>query len=219
MPSHVLTGSQARAVNKAKRRAALRVIPRLLAPLFLVVLFAAIMSNASLEHASASYYILGFLLVAAATVAVLGIGRIGRRFSLAYIRPTPRWLYLIFTLCYAALASLLYWRASKYPGYPHGLDWVQLTTELTGCVCMVAALIMLGRTVAWGYFRQVFYFFVPQWLQVWSTETLGGPAGPAAGTGWEAEPRPIRRGLPGTVPQPPGSGTFRGPARRDGPAR
>jgi hypothetical protein len=200
VPSHALTGSQARAVNRAKRRAALRGIVRLLAPLFPVVLFAAIMSNASVERASASYYILGFLLVAAATVAILGIRRIGRRFSLAYIRPTPRWLYLIFTLCYATPASLLYWRASKYPGYPHGLDWVQLTTELTGCVCMVAALIMLGRAIAWGYFRQVFYFFVPQWLQIWSTETLDS----AAGTGWEAEPRPmIRRGLPGTVPQPP----------------
>jgi hypothetical protein len=195
VPSHALTGSQARAVNKAKRRAALRVIVWLLGPLFPVVLFAAIMSNASLERASASYYILGFLLVAAATLAVLGLGRIGRRFSLAYIRPTPRWLYLIFTLCYAAPASLLYWRASKYPGWPHALDWVQLATELTGCVCMVGALIMLGRTIAWGYFRQAFYFFVPQWLQGWSTEIPGDPADPAAGTGWEAEPRPIRRGL------------------------
>jgi hypothetical protein len=196
VPSHALTGSQARAVNKAKRRAALRVIVWLLGPLFPVVLFAAIMSNASLERASASYYILGFLLVAAATLAVLGLGRIGRRFSLAYIRPTPRWLYLIFTLCYAAPAWLLYRRASGYPDGSHGLDWVEMTTEFTGYVCVVAALIMLGRTVAWGNFRRVFYFFVPQWLQE-------SPAEIPASTGWDAEPRPISRGLPGVVPQPP----------------
>jgi hypothetical protein len=217
VPSHALTGSQARAVNKAKRRAVLRGIVRFLPLLFLMLLFAGIMGNGSAEHANASYYILGFVLTAAATVAVLGIARIGRRFSLAYIRPTPRWLYLIFTLCYAVPASFLYWRASGYPGGSHGLDWVEMTTELTGYVCVVAALIMLGRAVAWGGFRMVVYFYVPQWLQVPSAGIPGAPADLGAGTGWDAEPRPIRRGLPGTVPQPPGSGAFRGPARRDWP--
>lgn len=84
---------------------------------------------------------------------------------------------------------------------------------------MVAALIMLGRTVARGNFRLVFSFFVPQWLQVWSTEIPGGPADPAAGTGWEAQARPILRRPPGTVAQLPGSQTFQGPARRDGTAQ
>jgi hypothetical protein len=195
VPSHALTGSQARAVNKAKRLAALRGSLRLLPVLFIVFLFAATMGTGSDEHASRRYYILGYLLTAAATAAVVTLARVGRRFSLAFTRPTPRWLYLLFTTCYTAAASVLYWLTSRRPSGPHGQDWLQMTAGLMGVTCAVAALIMLGRAIARGTFRRVFYFFVPQWLQAPAADV---PA--ETGTGWAAPPRPIVRGRRSTLP-------------------
>jgi hypothetical protein len=218
VPSHALTGDQARAVNKAKRRAALRGLVRLLPPLFLVILFVSTMGHGSAEHANKLYYILGILLVAAATAAVIGIARIGRRCSLTFTRPTPRWLYLLFLLCYAAPAAALFWLASEHPGAPHGQDWVQMMYGLISCTCAVAALMMLGRAMATRDSRLVFYLYVPLWLQALPAQELSGPDRPA-GTGWAAQPRPIHRGLPASLPPRQRSGSFEDAARREWPPR
>jgi hypothetical protein len=217
VPSHALTGSRARAANKARRRRSSGRVLRVLVALFPVVLFTSTMGNGSAEHASTGYYILGLLVVAAAVAAVAGLARAGRRFSQRYIRPTPRWLYLLFALCYGGPASVLLWLALEHPGGPHGADWAQMMAGLMSFTCAVAALIMIGRATARGDFRRVFYCFVPQWLGAWSAEAPGDPAGIPAGTGWDAEPRTIWRGRPG--PPLPRSEVFRDPDRGDGPAR
>ena len=164
MPSHAMPPKQARQFRRTILRARLRGIIRVLPLLAVYLVGKAIFLNGTQEHAGLVYYVIGLLAVLALAAGIVGLLIAGRWLAARAVRPRSRWLYALFAACYLAPVAVLVHVAVDHASAMNDTGWVPMAGGLTAVGCAAAALVMIGRAVAWGRVRSVFYLCVPRWL-------------------------------------------------------
>jgi ABC-type glycerol-3-phosphate transport system permease component len=158
-----LSPEQNRLRQRAKRRERATDAVRLWIPLSLVL---GLCDGARQEHASILYYLISLVMIVASVVIVIVVSLAAPQLSAVSLQRRPRWLYALLAAVYLTPVGFFVGMAMQH-AHAHTADsqWAPIV-GLIAANCALAALVMLGRAIAWGPKRRVFWLYPPLWLDM-----------------------------------------------------
>ena len=128
-------------------------------PMFCVVALASLLK---LDHPLLGYS-LGPLELAGGIAVGYCLRFAARAAASASARPVPRWLYGLAGLCFLAL-TVMFARLSYGDSSGSGNEAASITLAFLALYCGIGGGLSLGRALASGPKRKIFWVFLPRWL-------------------------------------------------------
>jgi hypothetical protein len=179
--SHALPPGQRRRRRRLKRGDPRQALITVLPTAFGLALY----SNGRQEHASILYYLLSLLAVMAFMLAVASVGMAAERMAADSVRRRSRWLYVLLAIASCGPVALFV-RLALDHARAHTLNeggWEPMAAGMVATFSAIAGLFMLGRAIAWGRKRRMFWIYPPQWLDRELAIAAAGSGGRSEGRG------------------------------------